>query len=162
MRELIIAIFFRNGYRRNIGMRRPTVEQRTIYITEYDMTRLEELLAAAERFEDRDKKHLRELGEELLRGEVVAPVDIPKDVITMNSKVRLKDLDSREQIIYSLVFPNEADISQNRISILAPIGTALIGYRVGDTIEWEVPAGLRRLKVEEILYQPEAAGDYHL
>jgi len=143
-------------------MRRPTVEQRTIYITEYDMTRLEELLAAAERFEDRDKKHLRELGEELLRGEVVAPVDIPKDVITMNSKVRLKDLDSREQIIYSLVFPNEADISQNRISILAPIGTALIGYRVGDTIEWEVPAGLRRLKVEEILYQPEAAGDYHL
>lgn len=143
-------------------MRRPTVEQRTIYITEYDMTRLEELLAAAERFEDRDKKHLRELEEELLRGEVVAPVDVPKDVITMNSKVRLKDLDSREQIIYSLVFPNEADISQNRISILAPIGTALIGYRVGDTIEWEVPAGLRRLKVEEILYQPEAAGDYHL
>jgi len=143
-------------------MRRPTVEQRTIYITEYDMTRLEELLAAAERFEDRDKKHLRELEEELLRGEVVAPVDIPKDVITMNSKVRLKDLDSRELIIYSLVFPNEADISQNRISILAPIGTALIGYRVGDTIEWEVPAGFRRLKVEEILYQPEAAGDYHL
>ena len=143
-------------------MRRPTVKQRTIYVTEYDMTRLEELLAATERFEDRDKKHLRELEEELLHGEVVAPVDIPKDVITMNSKVRLKDLDSRQQIIYSLVFPNEADISQNRISILAPIGTALIGYRVGDTIEWEVPAGLRTLKVEEILYQPEAAGDYHL
>jgi regulator of nucleoside diphosphate kinase len=143
-------------------MRRPTVEQRTIYVTEYDMTRLEELLDAPERFEDRDKKHLRELEEELLRAEVVAPVDIPKDIITMNSKVRLKDLDSGEQIIYSLVFPNEADISQNRISILAPIGTALIGYRVGDTIEWEVPAGLRRLKVEEILYQPEAAGDYHL
>ncbi len=94
--------------------------------------------------------------------QVVSSTEIPKDVITMNSQVRLKDLDSGEEVIYCLVFPHAADSKQQKISILAPIGTALIGYRVGDIIEWNVPAGLKRLKIEEILYQPEAAGDYHL
>jgi regulator of nucleoside diphosphate kinase len=65
-------------------------------------------------------------------------------------------------MVYSLVFPNEADIDEGKISVLAPVGTAMIGYRVGDVIEWEVPSRLRRLKVEEIIYQPEASGDYHL
>ena len=63
-------------------------------------------------------------------------------------------------MIYSLVFPHSANINQNRISILAPIGTALIGYKIGDIIEWKVPGGLRKLKVEEILYQPEASGNF--
>lgn len=64
--------------------------------------------------------------------------------------------------IYSMVFPGDANVAENKISVLAPIGTALIGYRVGDTIEWKVLGGLKKLKVEEILYQPERAGDYHL
>ena len=80
----------------------------------------------------------------------------------MRSTVRLRDLDSGKEMIYSLVFPNEADVDEGRISILAPVGTAMIGYRIGDTIEWEVPSGLRRLRVEEVLYQPEASGDYQL
>ncbi len=63
---------------------------------------------------------------------------------------------------YSLVFPTEADSDEGKISILAPIGTAILGYRSGDTIEWSVPSGLRRIKVDEILYQPEASGDYDL
>jgi len=138
------------------------MERRTIYVTEFDFKRLEQLLEDADKFGDRDRKYLEDLREELCRGEVVASKDVPEDVITMNSKVRLRDLDSGEEMIYSLVFPANVDVSQNKISILAPIGTALIGYRVGDTIEWKVPAGLIRLKVEEILYQPEAAGDYHL
>jgi regulator of nucleoside diphosphate kinase len=62
----------------------------------------------------------------------------------------------------TLVFPDDADIDQNRISVLAPIGTAMLGYSVGDAFEWQVPAGLTRFKVKEILYQPEASGDYHL
>ena len=96
------------------------------------------------------------------RAEVVAPRDVPTDAVTMNSTVRLRDLGSGKELTYTLVFPNEADVDQGKISILAPIGTAMIGYREGDVIEWEVPSGLRRLKVEEVLYQPEAAGDYHL
>ncbi|MBA7597315.1 Regulator of nucleoside diphosphate kinase [subsurface metagenome] len=120
------------------------------------------LIEDSTNFNNPDKNYLKELEKELNRGKIVEPEDIPKDVITMNSMVRLKDLDSGEEMTYTLVFPGIADISKNKISILAPIGTALIGYRVGDIIEWEVPAGLRKLKVEEILYQPETAGDYHL
>ena len=65
-------------------------------------------------------------------------------------------------MVCCLVFPEDSNADQGKISIFAPIGTALLGYKVGDIIEWKVPAGLMKLKVEEILYQPEAAGDYHL
>lgn len=138
------------------------MRKRRIYITAFDMTRLKELVAVASEFSDRDRGHLRDLEEELGRARVVDPKKVPRDVITMNSKVRIRDLDSGEEKVYSLAFPRDADIGRSKISILAPVGTALLGYRVGDTIEWNVPAGLRRLKVEEILYQPEAAGDYDL
>lgn len=142
--------------------RRPAKGKRKIYLTELDMGRLKPLLALPDRLDQRDRQHLDELAKELRRGEVVAPEEIPPNVITMNSKVRLRDLDSGEEAVYSLVYPPDADIRQNRISILAPIGTALIGYAVGDVIEWKVPGGVARLKVEEILYQPEAAGRYDL
>jgi regulator of nucleoside diphosphate kinase len=138
------------------------MKKRSLYITEADMNRLQGLLETGSRFGHRDKKHLLELEDELNRARVVPSKDIPEDVITMNSEVRLKDLDSGEEVVYSLVFPGDANVAENKISVLAPIGTALIGYRVWDTIEWKVPGRLRRLKVEEILYQPERAGDYHL
>ena len=80
----------------------------------------------------------------------------------MRSKVRLRDVNTGEGMVYTLVFPAEANFEEGKISVLAPVGTAMLGYRVGSRIEWQVPSGLRRLKVEEILYQPEAAGDYNL
>ena len=76
----------------------------------------------------------------------------------MHSKAHLIDLDSGEELVYTLVFPNEADLRQDKISVLAPIGTAMLGYQVGDTFEWPVPDGVRRLQVKDVLYQPEAAG----
>lgn len=133
-----------------------------IYISEFDLTRLKELIKVAEEFGDkRILKYLDELDEELDRADLIKPQEIPNDVITMNSTFRLRDLDKGEEVVYTLVFPGEADSAKGKISILAPIGTAVLGYRLGDTIEWEVPAGLKRFKVEEIVYQPEAAGDYH-
>lgn len=138
-----------------------TEERRIIYVTEFDYERLGALIKQANP-KSRDKLHLQKLAEELERGEIVEPQEIPHDVITMNSQVRLKDVDSGEETIYTLVFPQNANIEQNKISVLAPIGTALIGYRVGDIITWEVPSGIKQLKVEEILYQPEAAGNYDL
>lgn len=126
------------------------------------MKRLQGLIETGSGFGHRDKKHLMDLEDELSRARVVPSKTIPGDVITMNSKVRLIDLDSGGEMTYSLVFPGDANVAENKISVLAPIGTALIGYRVGDTIEWKVPGGLKKLKVEEILYQPERAGDYHL
>ena len=138
------------------------MSERAIYITEYDVARLRTLLDTKKRFDKHSRDDLEELETELNRGKLVAPEDVPCNVITMNSKLRLADLDSGEEMTCTLVFPDEADVDQGKISVLAPVGTALLGYSVGDTIEWKVPVGLRRFKVEEILYQPEAAGDYHL
>ncbi len=64
--------------------------------------------------------------------------------------------------MYTIVYPEEADIEHDRLSVLAPIGTALLGYRVGDEIAWEVPAGMKKIRIEQIIYQPEANGNYHL
>lgn len=136
------------------------MEKRTIYITKLDMERLKKRLLESDAVPERDRENLADLKQELMRAEIVSSRDIPGDVITMNSSVRLKDLDTKKELTYTLVFPADADAGQNKISILAPIGTALIGYRVGDIITWEVPAGQRRLKVEKVLYQPEAAGDF--
>jgi regulator of nucleoside diphosphate kinase len=135
---------------------------RTIYITDFDLKRLSKLIENELDSDSQDKEYLDMLQDELDRGKVVSSADIPKDVITMNSRARLVDQETNEEQELTLVFPADADIAQGKISVLAPIGTAMLGYRVGDVFEWEVPAGRRRLKVEEIIYQPEAAGDYHL
>jgi regulator of nucleoside diphosphate kinase len=138
------------------------MEERTIYITEYDLKRLRELIEEAKQVERRGNEYLDSLDAELSRGKVVAPTGVPSDVVTMNSRVHLVDLDTHEEMVYTLVFPQEADRTQSKISVLAPIGTAMLGYRVGDTFTWQVPDGVRRLQVKEVLYQPEASGDYHL
>ena len=138
-------------------------KQTNIHITKPDYERLMKLIEIArEREGDANREYIDTLEEELDRAEVVQQKDIPEDVITMRSKVRLKDLDTGEEMIYRLVFPTEANYNEGRISILAPIGTAMLGYRRDDVIEWQVPAGVRRLRVDEILYQPESKGEYHL
>lgn len=135
---------------------------RTIHITEFDKSRLEELIAVAEEFGGHDRKDLESLAGELGQAEIVSPRDVPADVVTMNSKVRLRDLATSEEMTYVLVFPKRADIDAGAISVLAPVGTAILGYAQGDVVEWPVPSGVRRIRIEEVLYQPEAAGDYHL
>jgi regulator of nucleoside diphosphate kinase len=136
--------------------------ERKVYITEFDKIRLEALIDEAEEFGGHDRKDLEALMEELAHAEVVSSEDIPPDVVTMNSKVVLRDVDTSEEMTFSLVFPEDADVDAGSISILAPVGTAILGYRKGDVIEWPVPSGMRRITIEEILYQPEAAGDLHL
>jgi regulator of nucleoside diphosphate kinase len=136
--------------------------ERKIYITEFDKMRLEELIEVAEEFGARDRKDLEALAEELARAEVVSSKDVPPDVVTMNSKIVLRDIDTSEEMTYVLVFPKNANIDAGAISVLAPVGTAILGYAKGDVIEWPVPSGIRRISIKEILYQPEAAGDLHL
>ena len=133
-----------------------------ICITEFDMKRLKGLIKfAEERWNKRVVQYLDGLDKELDRAEVFMPEEIPTDVITMNSTFRLRDLDSGEETVYTLVFPAMADSMKGKISILAPVGTAVLGCRVGDTVEWEVPSGLKKLRVKRIIYQPEAAGDFY-
>jgi regulator of nucleoside diphosphate kinase len=131
-----------------------------IYITTQDKQRLEDLLAEAAIFDARHRGDLKSLGAELQRAVIVDPKEIPDDVITMNSRAAMIDLDTHEAITLTLVFPLEADIDEDKISVLAPIGAGMLGYRVGDEFEWQVPAGVRRMRVTRIHYQPEAAGNF--
>ena len=132
--------------------------KRTIYITKADMTRLQALIAGAKGSRD----DLSSLRTELDQAHVVEPDQIPPDVITMNTQAKLRDLEEAEEMTYTLVFPEQANYEQNRISVLAPIGTAMLGQREGDEFEWAVPAGSVRLKVIKVLYQPEASRHFHL
>ena len=133
----------------------------TIYITSQDKQRLEELLAEVADSDPRKQGDLKALGEELRRAVIVDPKEVPADVITMNSRAELLDLDSGETVTFRLVFPPEANIEEEKISVLAPIGAGMLGYRAGDEFEWKVPEGVRRMKVTKVHYQPEAAGDFH-
>ncbi len=135
---------------------------RQIFITEADKKRLQKLINEAKEFSSGNEGYLRKLEQELNRAQVVTSEKIPRDVMTMNSKVLLKDLETGEKMEYTLVYPADADLMENKISVLAPIGTAILGFREGDVIDWKVPDGLVKLEVEKILYQPESAGDLDL
>lgn len=132
------------------------MKRKEIYLTDTDQRRLKGLLASKGKLDGRDERNLSDLQYELERAKVVPAAEIPQDVVTMNTRFRLRDIDTGLIAEYTLVFPGEADISKGYLSILAPIGTALLGYRELDTVEWNVPAGLKRFRVEEVLYQPEA------
>jgi regulator of nucleoside diphosphate kinase len=136
------------------------MKQRQIFITAFDKKRLDELMAVARDFGEHVRDDLNDLTAELARAKVVEPKKVPANLVTMNSKVVLHDLDTSENMTYSLAFPNEADIASGSISVLAPIGTAILGYREGNVVEWPVPSGKRRIRIEKILYQPEAAGHF--
>ncbi len=138
------------------------MERKDIYITKFDQERLKELVGVANSFSYNGRIDLTHLAGELSRAKIVDSKKIPPDVVTMNSRVGILDLDTNENMDYQLVFPRDADIEANKISILAPLGTAILGYRVGDEFEWEMPSGKRRLKIVEIHYQPEASGHYDL
>ncbi len=121
-----------------------------LFITESDFVRLNDLIDSVKKFFRRDQEHLTSLQEELNQAEVVRPDRLPANVVTMNSQVRITDLDTGEQTVYTLSFPHQADIERNRISVLAPIGTALLGYRTGSVVRVQVPRGRKRLRIEEV------------
>jgi regulator of nucleoside diphosphate kinase len=135
---------------------------RKLYVTRRDYQRLTNMLEEALARNSRDSAFLKELAHELALAEAVEPKDVPPDVVTMNSRVILKDVESGEQMDYTLVFPEQADIEQGRLSVVSPIGTAILGYAKGDTLSWQTPGGPRKLRILDIPYQPEAAGDFHL
>ena len=102
------------------------------------------------------------LRDELARAEVREPRDMPADAITMNSTARFRDETTGEERQLTLVYPRDADGQPDKVSILAPVGSALLGLRIGDSIEWPVPGGRTiRLQVLSIRFQPEAAGELH-
>ena len=133
------------------------MKNRNIIMSAADHAELCLVIASGGKISQRARAELKALERELGRAQVVAPEVVPANVITMNSRAELLDLDTGERMEFTLVFPSEANIDEGKISVLAPLGTAMLGYRVGDEFEWTVPYGLRRLKVTNVHFQPEAA-----
>ena len=131
-----------------------------IHISSRDKYLLEDLLAEVEASGTRWRGDLKALRDEVQRAIVVEPQDIPDDVITMNSRAEMLDLQTGETVTLTLVFPSQANVDEEKISVLAPIGAGMLGYRLNDEFEWNVPGGVRRMRVTRIHYQPEAAGDF--
>jgi regulator of nucleoside diphosphate kinase len=130
------------------------MDRPSLTVTTHDARRLEALLQGAA---GRDAPMAPLLEQELSRATLVAPQDVPPYVVTMHSRVVCKDESSGEQHVVELVYPHEADADRGRVSILAPVGTALLGLAVGDAIDWPVPGGrMTRVRVMAVPFQPEA------
>ncbi|MBZ4417236.1 nucleoside diphosphate kinase regulator [Myxococcus sp. RHSTA-1-4] len=133
----------------------------SLIVTETDLERLRSVI------DHQGGGRMAELAEmldgELSRARVVASEAVPPDVVTMNSTVVFEDEQTGERRQVTLVYPRDARSDEGRISVLAPIGSALIGLSVGQSITWPLPGGRsKRLRIVEVPYQPEAAGHYHL
>ena len=132
-----------------------------IVITAFDHRRLRGLIDLL-RDRQGDDATLDDLEHELELASIVEPREIPATVVTMNSTVEIEDLDSGEVRGFTVVFPGAAAVGTGHISVLAPIGTALLGAQVGDEVTWSTPGRTRRVRVERIVYQPEADGRFDL
>lgn len=132
-----------------------------ICLTHYDYERLKSMI---QEYTKRNKMdaNVKDLLGEMERAQKVDSKNIPPNFVTMNSVIELKDLEELDFQEFRLVFPEDANTSENKISVLAPIGTAILGYKIGDVIQWKVPGGQNQFQITSIKYQPEANGDYHL
>lgn len=127
-----------------------------------DYSRIHQCINTARRQNSIGTNEAENLLNELHSAQLVEPKEVPPDVVTMNSIVRISFLNSGKAVQFRIVYPDSANMKENKISIFSPVATALIGYRVSDEIEWLVPSGLTRIRIDEIVYQPEAEGDYDL
>ncbi len=132
--------------------------KRQIIISKVDHEQLQNVFFSRFAAAFGDQPYLQSLRGELNIAKILPPDEIPPDVVTMNSTVRLREFRGNELETYTLVYPKDADIAEGKLSVLAPIGTAILGYRVGDWVQWQVPSGLIRFRIEELVFQPERDG----
>ncbi|MBN1835787.1 MAG: nucleoside diphosphate kinase regulator [Spirochaetales bacterium] len=136
------------------------MEKRPRCFNAYDIDRIRGFLELATAGGSQRYRHLVGIRKDIEHAAVVAPEAVPSDVVTLNSQVRVRDLGSGQEVTITLVFPQEADYEQKKVSLLAPLGAALLGRHTGEEVGYEAPGGSASVRIEEILYQPEAAGDY--
>lgn len=134
------------------------MQHQTVRVTDVDSHRLQSLIEGPLSKDLRDAGNVQLLGRHLAIADVVPAKRIGPDVVTINSEVRVRDLDNGETIVFQVVFPSAADAAARKISVLAPLGLAVLGRSVGDEVSWQTPGGHRRLLVGHILYQPEREG----
>ena len=133
-----------------------------IILNKLDYLRIQKHIREAKLRKTIEASEAEKLVNELESGILVEPQEIPTDVVTMNSVVRISFVGEGRQQEFRIVYPEEADFKERKVSIFSPIATALIGFRVGDLIEWMVPGGLKQIRIDGLVYQPETAGDYNL
>ena len=134
------------------------MQQQTVRVTDLDSRRLRNVIEGSRAMDLRDADSIELLERRLADAEITPAERIDPDVVTINSEVRVSDLDSLETMIFRVVFPREAGAAPGEVSVLAPLGMAVLGRKVGDRVTWQTPGGLRRLQVEHIPYQPEREG----
>jgi|ADGO01.1.fsa_nt_gi Transcription elongation factor len=130
--------------------------EKRIVLSRHDAARLRALISQQRMPTEADRETLLDLRNELDRASIVDDEHLPNDVVALDSRVLVRDLETGKSRVYTLVSPLQADLSQGRISVLAPLGTALLGYRVGDEVEWNMPGGLRRLRIEAVLQSTDS------
>ena len=135
--------------------------EKTMSITVNDYQRITGLIEFAAL-----KNKSPEIADRLMKELKVAktfPQDrISNNIVTMNSRALLREVSSGRQIEITVTYPQDADSREQKVSVFSPIGVALLGCREGDIASWRVPAGIGRFKIEKVIYQPEAAGDFYL
>lgn len=134
------------------------MQDRSVVITDTDMDRLTLLVQAYKHSLFRDQQQADLLDQKLAGAEVRTTEQVPGDLIRMHSRVRVFDFDRRRTRVYTLAFPHEANIARSMVSVLAPLGIALLGWRKGDVIEAQVPGGTRKLRVDDVRQQSAVGG----
>jgi regulator of nucleoside diphosphate kinase len=137
-------------------------EMTKLILNRLDYLRIQKAINDAKLVKSINAAEAESLMKELDSATIVEPEEIPSNVVTMNSIVKISFLNTNQQTQFQIVYPGQANVKEKKISIFSPIATALIGYKVSDEVEWIVPAGLTKIRIDEIIYQPEAAGDYDL
>jgi len=133
-----------------------------VTLTKNDYTRIYKAITDAKNSKTINSNEAEKLLSELSKAEIVPSEKIDKDVVTMNSEVKLFFENTQKEQSFKIVYPQDANLKETKISIFSPIATALIGYKIGDEIEWIVPGGMTKIKIVDLIYQPEAAGDFDL
>jgi len=134
------------------------VQQQKVRITDIDSRRLWSVIEDSPSMDRRDVDSVASLERQLADAKVMPANRIGPEIVTINSEVRVRNLDTHETMAFRVVLPRAADASARRISVLAPLGRAVLGRKVGDHVAWRTPGGLRRLRVDGVLYQPERVG----
>lgn len=135
---------------------------KNIIISRLDHLRIRQWISNAVKAKTLSAAESEKLLTELERATIIEPAKIPSHVVTMNSIVKVTFLNNNKQTTFQLVYPDQANLKEKKISIFSQVATALLGYSVGDVIEWIVPGGLTQIRIDEIIYQPEAAGAFNL
>ena len=138
------------------------MERSNIILSQLDFQRINRWINEEKTQKTINDFEIQRLLYELSQAEIKEPRKIPNNIVTMNSEVEISFLDSQKTVRLKIVYPDEANIKEGKISIFSPIANALLGHKEGDVIEWVVPAGGTKFKIEKIIYQPEAEGHYNL